>query len=93
MNRQEEILDWLLKSTLMRPHSNGNGFFVSKGGRVRLQDGTEKEILNWLFEQGIVDGAYINGYNVTHTKPGGAFEEKLSFFKVDKVVDAPFGSH
>jgi hypothetical protein len=90
MGRQEEIVAWLSRSTLARHHARGEGFFVSRGARVRLRDGTETEILNWLFEEGIVDGAYISGHSVVHTKPGGPYDEKLSFFKVDKIVDVPF---
>jgi len=90
MDRKEEIVAWLSESSLAKHHARGEGFFVSRGARVRLIDGTETEILNWLFEEGIVDGAYISGHSVVHTKPGGPYEEKLSFFKVYKVVDAPF---
>lgn len=90
VNRQEQIVTWLSKSSLVKRHGKGEGFFISRGERVKLNDGTEKEVLGWLFEEGIVDGSYICGYSVAHTAPGGPYHEKLSFFKVDKAIDAPF---
>jgi len=90
MSRKEEIVAWLSKSTLAKSYKKGEGFFVLRGERVRLQDGTEKEVLIWLFKEGITDGDYINGYSVAHTKPCGPYQERLSFFKTDKVVDVPF---
>lgn len=90
--RQAAIVNWFAKSKLahqLRTLEEGKeGFFVLKGTRARLQDGSIVEVLDWLRREGIIGGKSIDGYSVLYTPPEGQFKEKLTFFRA--VYDAPF---
>lgn len=87
-NRQDQIVEWLAQSGLARSLRSGDGFYVLKGTAGRLLSGESVEILGWLEGEGIVDGALVGGYRVRYTPPGGAYLEKLTFFRATQ--DNPF---
>ena len=90
MTRQTEILRWLASSPLAIPLRHGRGFFVLRGPRVRLTDGTLLDALDWLQAEGFGAGLALEGYHVAYTLPGGEYAEKLTFFEMQSVCDAPF---
>lgn len=90
MTRQAEILRWLVSSQLAIPLRHGRGFFVLRGPRVRLVDGSLLDALDWLQAEGFGAGLALDGYNVAYTPPGGEYAEKLTFFAMQTVCDAPF---
>lgn len=90
MTRQAEILRWLVSSPLALPLRHGRGFFVLRGPRVRLADGTVLDALDWLQAEGFGAGVALEGYSVAYTPPGGEYAEKLTFFEMQSVYDAPF---
>jgi hypothetical protein len=90
MDRQTEILRWLVTSKLAIPLRHGRGFFVLRGPRVRLTDGTLWDALEWLQAEGFGVGLALDGYNVAYTPPGGEYAEKLTFFEMQPICDAPF---
>jgi len=90
MDRQTEILRWLVASHLAVPLRHGRGFFVLRGPRVRLTDGTLLDALDWLRAEGFGAGLTLEGYSVAYTPPGGEYAEKITFFAVQTVVDVPF---
>ncbi len=90
MTRQSEILRWLVSSRLALPLRHGRGFFVLRGLRVRLSDGTLMDALDWLQAEGFGAGVVLDGYSVAYTPPGGEYAEKLTFFEAQTVCDAPF---
>jgi hypothetical protein len=90
MDRQTEILRWLVTSNLAIPLRHGRGFFVLRGPRVRLADGALWDALEWLQAEGFGAGLALDGYSVAYTPPGGEYAEKLTFFEMQTVYDAPF---
>lgn len=90
MDRQTEILRWVVTSSLAIPLRHGRGFFVLRGPRVRLADGTLLEALDWLQAEGFVAGLTLDGYTLAYTPPGGEYAEKLTFFAAPSVLDVPF---
>ncbi|MBS1224400.1 MAG: hypothetical protein H6R24_1078 [Proteobacteria bacterium] len=90
MTRQAEIIRWLVTSHLAIPLRHGRGFFVLRGPRVRLADGTLLDALDWLQAEGFGAGLMLDGYHVAYTPPGGEYAEKLTFFEMQTVYDAPF---
>lgn len=90
MTRQSEVLRWLMGSPLALPLRHGRGFFVLRGPQVRLADGTLLDALDWLQSEGFSTGLALDGYQVAYTPPGGEYAEKLTFFVMQPVCDAPF---
>ena len=56
MTRQIEMLRWLMTAQLAIPLRHGHGFFVLRGPRVRLADGTLMSALDWLQAAGFGAG-------------------------------------
>ena len=89
MTRVEKIVEWLsTQKDLVGPLSSSPGFFVTKGKIIRLKNGTEVEVFDWLNNEGIIDGKRIFGYKVKLLPAKDQYEERLIFFK--EVIDAPF---
>ena len=86
--RRDAIVQWLAQSEVARELRSGDGFYVLRGKFGRLQDGEIVEILAWLEEEGIKPGTLAGGYSVSYTPPGGAYLEKLTFFRV--ALGIPF---
>lgn len=83
-----DVVAWLTDSSLARPLRSGDGFYVVRGPLVRLRDGREVEVLEWLAALGAVPGARVGDYDLVYTPPGGPYREKLTFFR--RVWPAPF---
>lgn len=89
MARVEKIVEWLsTQSELVGPLSSSPGFFITKGKIIRLKNGKEVEVFDWLNNEGIIDGKRICGYKVKLLPAKDQYEEGLIFFK--EVVDVPF---
>lgn len=86
--RLEAIVDWLAQSELATSFPNKRGFFVRKGPRVKLQDGSIIDLFDWLFEEGVRGGTKVAGYKISYSAPGSSRGEQLSFIEI--VVNAPF---
>lgn len=89
MTRQTEIVRWLATSSIALPLRHGRGFFVLRGFRVRLADGTILDALDWLQAEGFMTEVVLDGYSVTYTPAGGKYTERLTFFEM-RTVDVPF---
>jgi hypothetical protein len=73
MTRQTEIVRWLATSSIALPLRHGRGFFVLRGFRVRLADGTVLDALDWLQAEGFMTGVVLDGYSVAYTPVGGKY--------------------
>ena len=49
-----------------------------------------QDALDWLQAEGFGAGLALEGYHVAYTLPGGEYAEKLTFFEMQSVCDAPF---
>ena len=90
MNRRTEVLSWLKTSSLAIPWRRATGFFVLRGARVQLADGTLMDALDWLDAEGFQDVLKVEGYSVVYSPPGGEYAEKLTFFEQQTAFDVPF---
>lgn len=91
LTRQERIVDWLSRTPdLGIPMRSGAGFYVNRGAMIRLKNGQEVEAIEWLEKEGFHNGTVIGGYSLKHAPASEQFSEKLSFFKVTTMTDAPF---
>ena len=86
--RRAKIVDWLSESEMAIKFQNSNGFLVYRGPLLRMKNGRIVDLLDWLYEEGIKNGAVVAEYNVVYSAPESAFGEKLSFYK--NIIDAPF---
>ena len=86
--RKEEIVEWLSESEVAMKFQNSDGFLVYRGPHLRMKNGWTVDLLDWLYEEGIEDGAVVAEYNVVYSAPESEFGEKLSFSKI--IIDAPF---
>ena len=57
---------------------------------VRLADGTLPDALDGLQAEEFGAGLALEGYNLAYTPPGCEYAEKLTFFEMRTVYDAPF---
>ena len=86
--RRDEIVDWLSESVVAIKFPNSVGFLVYRGSHLRMENGCVVDLLDWLYEEGIKDGAVVAEYSVVYSAPESEFGEKMSFSRI--IIDAPF---
>ena len=68
----------------------GKGFFVSRGSMVRLKNGQEVDVLDWLQSEKIQTGMCICNFNLQHSQATSDWPERMHFFNATTVTEAPF---
>ena len=53
-DKQKDIMNWLSTSKYVINLKSKKGFYITKGHMVKLKNGENKEIIDWLLENGFV---------------------------------------
>jgi len=84
-SRQIKIARWLERSSISMKHPIRKGFYVERGFIVRLLDKSSMDLIDWLANEGIRDGADLVAYLVK--QEGDKEDGRLCFYT---VINAPF---